>query len=198
MFSGYRGFALLILWGALFVIWGCSETNRAAPAVNIVTSTKTLSTVSIETANFLETASMKDIIFTDIPTVSATITPAPPGTYALFFYSPLVMNYDPLIWEIKNGLRIKKLTSCFIGEQGPTDFNGTHSEQIVRLGEINYTVLSFPESSPEYISHVYLADPSLATETGLPVFWVGAKSDEWNECKKLAEDVLSTLHSPLH
>jgi hypothetical protein len=125
-----------------------------------------------------------------------TPTPVPLGVFALYFYSPLVMNYDSSIWEDKNGLQVKNLASCTINEQGPTDFNGPHSIDLVRLGEINYTVLTFPDAPPDFVSWAYLADKSLATESGLPVFWVGAKPNEWSECKTLAEKVLSTLHIP--
>ena len=123
-------------------------------------------------------------------------TPAPAGTFAFFFYFPLIMNYDPSIWEIRNGLQAKELASCTIAEQGPTDFNGPHISEIVQLGDIRYEVLSFPDSPPDRVSHAYLADEIHATESGLPVFWVSARRDEWDRCKSLAEIVFSTLHFP--
>jgi hypothetical protein len=124
------------------------------------------------------------------------VTPAPAGVFVFFFYSPLIMNYDPSIWTIKNALQAKELASCNIAEQGPTDFNGPHTSEVVLLGNVNYEVLSLPDSSEDVIRKVYIADQSLTTDWGLPVFWVSAKSDEWDHCKPLAEKVLSTLRFP--
>ncbi|HLO18199.1 MAG TPA: hypothetical protein VK206_25430 [Anaerolineales bacterium] len=123
-------------------------------------------------------------------------TPAPVGVFVFYFYSPLIMQYDPSIWEIKNGLQARQLTSCSINEQGPMDFNGPHTSGFVQLGDIRYEVLSFSDSSSDYVSRIFLADQAHATEAGLPVFWVSAKSDEWNKCRTLAEQVLATLHFP--
>jgi hypothetical protein len=135
-----------------------------------------------------------DSLGTEVPVFSIPATPGPAGVLELFFYHPLALNYDPSVWVLSNGIQARNLKNCSVTEQGPTDFNGPHSEDVVRLGEINYTVLSFPDSPPDRVKLAYLADSSLATEVGLPVFWVIARPDEWDECKKLAEDVLSTLH----
>lgn len=165
-------------------------------SINIPHPAKTLTTDFGLTADYIETASLKDSV-TDSPAITATPTSVPLGTYALsFFYTPLIMNYDPLKWENKNGLHAKNLTSCMINEGGPTDFNGLHSTEVMGLGKINYTVLTFPDSAPDVVSWVYLADEAHATEYGLPVFWVSAKSNEWDKCKVLAEEVLATLHFP--
>jgi hypothetical protein len=125
-----------------------------------------------------------------------TTTAVPAGVFPFFFYSPLVMNYDPSQWKFEIELRAQELPSCTIAEQGPTDFNGPHVEEITRLGEIHYTMISFPDSPSDQISVAYIAEQSLATDAGLPVFWVSAKADEWDNCKFLAEQVLYTLHFP--
>ena len=124
-------------------------------------------------------------------------TPAPAGVFVFYFYSPLIMNYDPSLWEIKNGLQAKQLASCSITEQGPTDFYDPHTTESVQLGNVRYEVMTFSDSSPNDVRHLYLADQAHATDSGLPVFWVTAKNDEWNKCEPLAEKVLATLHFPL-
>jgi hypothetical protein len=80
--------------------------------------------------------------------------------------------------------------------QGPTDFNGPHAGEFVRLGGVSYEIISFPDASQDMTSKAYIADESLATETGLPVFWVSAHADIWNQCRLIAEKVLSTLRYP--
>jgi hypothetical protein len=204
----YEKTLFLTLFLVMFVSQGCGGRTLSAPSITVVAATetmvhaatKTLSPDSIETANFQETASMKDIILTDIPTATATKTSVPLGVFTFFFYSPLIIDYDPSVWELKNTLQAKDLASCYIAEQGPTDFNGPHTIQIMQLGNVKYEVLSFPDSpSPQgVISQVYIAEQALATEWGLPVFWISAKLDEWDKCKPLAEKVLATLHSPVH
>jgi len=134
-------------------------------------------------------------------------TPVPSGVFVLSFYAPLIMNYDTSLWTdesiytirnfLMNYLQAMNLTSCSIGVQGPTDFNGPHTSEIVRLGKLRFEVLSFPASLRDFVNKTYLADQSLATDYGLPVFWVSAIPDEWDECKKMAEEVLSTLRFPL-
>jgi len=131
----------------------------------------------------------------------------PSDVFVLSFYAPLIMNYDTSLWTdesiytirnfLMNYLQAMNLTSCSIGVQGPTDFNGPHTSEIVRLGKLRFEVLSFPASLRDFVSKAYLADQSLATDYGLPVFWVSAIPDEWDECKKMAEEVLSTLRFPL-
>ncbi len=124
-------------------------------------------------------------------------TPAPAGVFVFYFYAPLTMNYDPSIWEIQDGvLQAKDLRSCSIAEQGPTDFNGPHSKKVKQLGRINYTILSFPDSPADRVRLLYMADQRLATDSGLPIFWVNANQNEWDKCQPLAEKVLSTLRFP--
>jgi hypothetical protein len=65
------------------------------------------------------------------PLVTDTPTPAPAGVFAFYFYSPLTMDYDPSMWEFKNVLQSKQIASCYIGEQGPTDFNGPHKSEVI-------------------------------------------------------------------
>jgi hypothetical protein len=135
----------------------------------------------------------------------------------LFFYPPLVINYDPSIWVdksnytewgenrqpsegvvIENYLQAKGLTSCRIGVQGPTGFQQVTPEYI-RLGDIRYEVITFTNSSNGFVGSYYIEDRSLGEYNyapGLPILGVAAIPSEWKECKTLAEKVLSTLHVP--
>lgn len=132
--------------------------------------------------------------FTNTGNVS---TPAPAGVFVFYFYAPLIMNYEPSLWEIHDGvLQAKDLTSCTIAEQGPTDFNGPHSKRIKQLGKIDYTILSFPDSPADQVRLLYMADQTLATDSGLPIYLLSANPSEWDRCQSLAEEVLSTLHFP--
>ena len=188
----------------------------ASCSVNEVASTsETVATVSpVATQTYTATPKPTRTAIPS-PTPSYTPTRVPLGMYVLFFYSPLIMSYDPVIWQdnsnyaewgdklnpvegvmIKSGLQAKNAVSCLLGEQGPTDFNGPTTEVKLKVGNINYTVISLPGSSPDVVNRAYLAEESLATEYGLPVFWVSANSSEWDKCRSLAERVLATLRFP--
>lgn len=195
----------------LFINWGCSDIAYSSPtSINMTPPPEMMSTDPIATAEFIETESIKDVVVTDLPSVTATTTPVPTGVFALLFYPPLIMNYDPSMWKdesqyidrsvMVNYLQAKNLTTCTIGVQGPTDFNDPLSSEIILLDGINFSILSFSETSSDFVNRAYLADQSLVgfdyANYGLPVFWISAKSTEWNECQEFAEEVLATLHSP--
>ena len=205
--------SLIVFFVVLFITWGCSDiTNSPPTAINMNPPTETISIDSISTADFMETASENYGVVTDQPTITLTTTPVPAGVFALLFYPSLVMNYDPSVWKdesqyidrsvMVNYLQAKKLTTCTIGVQGPTDFNGPHSSETMLLGGINFSVLSFPTISTDFVSRAYLADQSLVgfdyASYGLPVFWISANPTEWHECQEYAKEVLSTLHFPLN
>ena len=179
----------LFMLVVLFIIQGCGSLPKITPSP--VRSTP------INLSTFAPTSAPNPTAtsFTN-PMLTMTATPIPAGVFPFFFYSPLVMNYDTSQWKFENELRSQELPGCTITEQGPTDFNGPHDEEITRLGEIHYTMISFPESPSNENRVVYLAEQSLATDAGLPVFWVSSKPDEWDHCQLLAEQVLATLHFP--
>jgi len=132
--------------------------------------------------------------FTNMGKIS---TPAPAGVFVFYFYAPLIMNYDPSLWKIKDGvLQAKDLTSCSIAEQGPTDFNRPHAKKVKQLGSIKYTMISFPDSPADRVQLLYMADQALATDSELPIFWASANLGEWDRCQPIAEEVMSTLHFP--
>ncbi|MFZ5882621.1 MAG: TolB family protein [Chloroflexota bacterium] len=139
-----------------------------------------------------------------------TPTPVPPGVFALVFYPPLVVNYDPSEWKdesryadnksMTNFLQSRRLSTCTIGVQGPTDFNGPQPQFIpALLGDIRYSMIFWGETTPSVISAWYIEDQSLTDynyAAGLPIFAVQASVSEWDACKALAEKVLSTLRVP--
>jgi hypothetical protein len=138
-------------------------------------------------------------------------TTVPSGVFAILFYPPLVMDYDPSKWDDKseytdrsiivNYLQAKELSTCRVGIQGPTGFYGTHKTEDIILGGVYYTILLLPDSfSSDYVFLFYLEGKSLSGYNyelhGLPVFGIGSIPSEWEECNKLGEEVLSTLHVP--
>lgn len=139
-----------------------------------------------------------------------TPTPVPAGMFALAFYPPLIVNYDPSEWKdesryadnksMTNFLQARRLSTCTIGVQGPTDFNGPQPEFVLeRLGDIRYSVIFLGEDPQSVVSAWYIEDQSLADynyAAGLPIFAVQASASEWDACKALAEKVLFTLHAP--
>lgn len=121
------------------------------------------------------------------------------------------MKYDSSQWDDKseyldksviiNYLQAKELPTCRLGIQGPTGFYGEHETEDIILGNVHYTILFLPDSfSSDYAFLFYLEGKSISGYDyelyGLPVFGIGSTLSEWEECKKLGEEVLSTLHVP--
>lgn len=140
-----------------------------------------------------------DVAGTEVPS-----TPVPAGVFVPLYYPSVIMNYDPLVWRDEslyspaafalNFLQAKELSTCSIAVQGSSTFNTPHSAQYVRLGQLFYTVIIPYDTLGDFVSHAYIGPPFLATDAGIPVFEVSARTEEWDTCKSLAEDVLSTLH----
>lgn len=150
------------------------------------------------------------------PTV--TLTPIPLGAFIVFFYPPLVMNYDPLIWEdksnygewglnlstrtgviIKNYLQALHFKECQIGVIGPSGYFPSPDE-VVHVGNVRYQLtISEDEQFGVRVGH-YIEDQSLTkydyNRYGLPVLQILATPSGWNECKTMGETVLFTLHVP--
>jgi hypothetical protein len=139
-----------------------------------------------------------------------TPTPVPPGVFALVFYPPLIMKYDPSEWKdesrytdkknMMNFLQSRRLSTCVIGVQGPTDFNDPQIKFVpVQLGDIRYSFVFWGETSKSILSAWYIEDQSLSEYDylrGLPILGIQANVSEWDACKNLAEKVLSTLRVP--
>ncbi|MCL4560963.1 MAG: hypothetical protein M1281_10150 [Chloroflexi bacterium] len=130
-----------------------------------------------------------------------------PGVFALQYYPPLVMEYDPNLWLDKsepdnpsmyvNFLQFKKLASCTIGVSLPSGMNPMPFET-VRLGDVVYDVYTFPHADTGTITNVYYANhavPGADYSIGIPMPMIESNLSEWDECKALGEQVLATLHS---
>jgi hypothetical protein len=143
------------------------------------------------------------------PTSTITQTPVPLGILPLLFYPPLLMNYDPSVWEDKshyttpnvmgnNYLENRKLTTCTLGVIGPSGNFPTPSE-IIYLGKARYQVTIYEHQIDGKIYALYLQDKPLSGYDhgiGAQVLGVTASPSEWLACKKAAEKILSTLHAP--
>lgn len=145
-------------------------------------------------------------------TPTPTNTPVPPGIFSVIFYPPLILQYDVEQWEdttpytdpnaiAENRLQSKKLASCRIGVQGSTNFNDPtmFTHDIIRLGNIDYSVMTTTNDQSETIHSFYIDESSLEEydyRDGFPVLTVRSKPEEWEECRSLAEIVLSTLSLP--
>ena len=149
------------------------------------------------------------------PTI--TLTPVPPGNFVLLFYPALVMNYDPSVWEDKSnyaewglnfstqaGIIVKNYLQslskvCQIGVIGPSGYFPL-AEEIVQLGDVRYQLTTSDNEQFEVRTGHYIEDQSLIgynyDRYGFPVLEIIAPPSEWDECKKLGENVLATLHVP--
>jgi len=129
-----------------------------------------------------------------------TPTPVPTGIFPLMFYPHLILEYDASEWTMVNDLQSRNLKTCAIGEQGPTDFNGTPPVLVpVQLGNISYSIIFWEGAQAGDRSAWYIEGQSLTGydySPGLPILVVQASLSEWEDCKILAEKVLATLHAP--
>lgn len=146
--------------------------------------------------------------------VAPTAIPVPdliPGMFALQYYPPLVMEYDPEAWMDKsepgnkqayvNFLQSKELGSCTIGVNLPSGW-GDYPHETVQLGHVNYTVYTFGDSpsSPGQITAIYFANQLVGADyrIGIPMPMISASNAEWNRCKMLGEVVLATLRADMN
>lgn len=177
----------LLFFGILLFLQACVNEVHVTPAV----------TFTIEVNQKTKT-----------PTTTSTTVPL--GIFVMLSHPPLIISYDPFQWEDKskyfdknsvlNYLKAKELSACTIGIQDPAGYYEPYESAKVTLGNINYTII-YPDSvSSDYVLFLYLEDESLSGYRydlyGLPVFGISSNSFEWEECKKLGEEVLATLRVP--
>lgn len=137
-----------------------------------------------------------------------TPTPVPLGVFALKFYPPLIMSYDPALWRDEsrytdymfmfNYLQASNLKTCQIGVVGPSG-NFPADAKLVRLGNVGYWYALSEISTPGMTGALYIENQSLSNfdyTDGLPVLMISASKPEWDRCKVLGEVVLSTLRVP--
>jgi hypothetical protein len=137
-----------------------------------------------------------------------TPTPLPPGIFALKFYPPLIMSYDPSVWMDKsrytdykfmvNYLQASNLKTCQIGVVGPSG-NFPADAKPVWVGKVEYFYSLSEVGTPGMTGALYIENQSLSKfdyTDGLPVLMITASKPEWDRCKVLGEVVLSTLRVP--
>lgn len=172
----------------------------------IVAATSTVSPTKRPTNTVSPTvASTPTVLPTE--TITMIVTPVPLGVFALLFYPPLVFDYDPSVWEdqsnftdtstIVNSLQARDLPTCSLGPQGPSG-NYPPADEIVKLGNIQYEFSSGVSEVTGKVIALYILNSEIKgdnPENGLTKINVIASPTEWEQCKLLAEDVLSTLHA---
>jgi hypothetical protein len=201
--------ALTIFLIVLFLGQGCVGNATVMPS--LVPSTTTITPTATKTSK--PTHTLRPSV-----TQTITVTPVPPGVFVLFFYVPLVMNYDPSIWVdksnytewgenqkpiegiiIENYLQALNLKLCQIGMVGPSGFFPS-PEKIIRLGNVRFQFSTLENNEFGVKIGHYIEDQSLANYNydryGLPVMQITAKPSEWEECRALGEEVLATLYVP--
>lgn len=137
-----------------------------------------------------------------------TPTPVPPGIFALKFYPPLIMNYDPSVWKdgsrytdykfMVNYLEALIMKTCQIGTVGPSG-NFPPDAKPVWIGKVEYFYSPVEVDTPGMTGALYIENQSVSNfdyTDGLPVLMITASKSEWDQCKALGESVLSTLRVP--
>jgi hypothetical protein len=206
-----RHLELSILILAIFsTSQGCKtnvQTPRSTPTPQVLETASIATIIPAQTNTFTTTLEIfPTSTITQTPTITQTQIPL--GIFPLLFYPPLVMNYDPSAWEDKshytdlsvmvNYLEDRKLTTCILGVVGPSGNFPTPSE-IIYLGKARYQVTIYEHQIDGKIYALYLQDKLLSGYDhgiGAPVLGVAASPSEWLACKRAAEKILSTLHSP--
>ncbi len=141
---------------------------------------------------------------------ASTPTPVPSGVFSILFYPPLVFDYDTSAWEdassytdanvMQNYLLARGLQTCTLGPEGPNG-DWPSQYQVVQLGKLSYQFSTRDNGHGDIVA-LYLLEGSsdsiagYSGAPGLPKFNVVASQSEWEQCKALAEQVLSTLRMP--
>jgi hypothetical protein len=182
---------------------------QACTAAPVPTTTLSAGSTQIDLAQITSTQTPIATI-TRIPskTPTATPTPDPAGVFSLKFYPPLIMDYDPALWENKsepanpdwmiNYLQSREMDTCQIGVVGPSG-NFPPQLEVVTFGNVRYLLSKSEVIVNELIYALFFEDQSLKEfdySNGLPVLSLNASPADWFACMGLAEEVLATLHSP--
>ncbi len=142
------------------------------------------------------------------PTHTPTVAPTPPpaGIFAVQYYPPLILSYDPDLWLDRseydnpekllsgNFLEHRRIDGCTVGVQGASGF---YPENMlpVTLGELYYEVYESPGEAAQTPYRAYFAlDPAFAdVSAGIPILGVRAGLPTTAACWEAAEAVLATL-----
>lgn len=129
--------------------------------------------------------------------------------FDLYFYRPLVVDYDPAVWEDRsepdnkemmvNYLQHRELASCTIGARGASGFYPENTQDVT-LGDITYQVYVQEIASGAVVQDYFFK--SAPTDTfdevlntmGIPILEVQYQPSEEQDCLAAAEEVFATLH----
>jgi hypothetical protein len=130
----------------------------------------------------------------------------PEGIFAVQYYPPLILNYDPEPWVDRseygnpekllagNFLEHTGIKGCTIGVQGASGFYPENMRPVT-LGDLYYEVYESPGETAQTAYRAYFAlDPAFANvSAGIPIFGVRAGLPKAAACWDAAEAVLATL-----
>ena len=182
---------------------------HACTAGQVPTTTVTAGSKQTNYPQITSTYTPKATI-TRIPSKTPTVTPTPvpTGVFALKFYPPLILNYDPILWDDKseytnlemmiNYLQSRELDTCQIGVAGPSG-NFPPQYEVITYGNVRYLVSKTEDIVNKLTYGLFIEDQSLVEydyTDGLPVLNVIANPEEWLACMDRAEKVLASLNSP--
>lgn len=144
-------------------------------------------------------------IGTETPEV---ISPAALAEFELYFYRPLVVDYDPIIWKdlsqpeskekMVNSLQHRELASCIIGVRGPSGFYPENMQDMI-LGDITYQLNEQELAGGAVVrDYFFKSKPTDAFDEvlntiGIPILQIQYQPSEGQDCLAAAEGVFATL-----
>lgn len=188
---------------AVIGLAACSPPDPVSPTA-LPSDTTALPVVTATVTRTLRPTPLPTYTLTStlLPTLTPTVVPE--GTFALKFYPPTVLNYDPQTWvdrseydnvdRMINFLQARNLGSCTVSVMGPSGFGPPTDNQVV-LGKNEFSVATLDETdstiadrlSAAYFQYGVLEDYTI-------VLMVTASRAEWVACQSMAEEVLESLH----
>ena len=194
--------ASLILLAGIYLA-GCSLT-QPVPSATVPPAASTPLRATATITRTPRPTPLPTYTRTATATISPSPTPVPEGIFALKFYPPTAMRYDPQTWRDRseydnsammvNHLQARNLKTCTIGPMGPSGFFPL-PDKTIQLGENSFgvTLLDPAETAdPQKQTAVYINSGLLADYA--IVLAVTADQAQWAACQPLAEEVLATLH----
>jgi LysM repeat protein len=129
--------------------------------------------------------------------------------FDLYFYRPLVVNYDPAIWEDRsepgnqekmvNYLQHRALENCTVSVRGPSGFYPENMPDLT-LGEITYQVYQEQLAGGTIVRDYFFKSATtddfaeVVKTLGIPIFAVQYNPSEAPDCHLAAETLFATLH----
>lgn len=136
------------------------------------------------------------------------VSPTGLAEFELYFYRPLVVDYDPEVWEDRsepentemmvNYLQHRQLESCTIGVRGPSGFYPEDMQEVT-LGDITYQVYEQELSGGAVVRDYFFksatteAFEEVFNTVGVSILQVQYHPSERRDCLAAAEEVFATL-----